>query len=154
MTGTYFTGCHFSNGPMSLHRFQLFQTPFQLFQRFHHQTIVHLLWKHRPASFRPYSLAISCQEVCVGRNQPYGRTDSNINPNSNLNPNPNPTPASVPSVWGRSFASSVRYGLFFIQIPYRLFESHFYHVAADKLVNFPTKNGKFCWTASMNGLWL
>ena len=28
---------------------------------------------------------------------------------------------------------------YFIQIPYRLFESYVHHVAADKLVNIPTK---------------
>jgi len=28
---------------------------------------------------------------------------------------------------------------YFIQIPYRLFKSYVYHVAADKFVNIPTK---------------
>ena len=152
MAGTYFTGCHFSNGPMSLHRFQLLQTPFQLFQRFHHQTIVHLLWKYRPPSFRPYSLVISCQEGCVGRNQPYGGTNSYINPNPNLNPITQLLRV-FPLCLGPVLCVIRQIFTIFNQIPYRQFESYFHHVAADKLVNLPTKNGKFCWTASMNGLW-
>jgi len=34
---------------------------------------------------------------------------------------------------------------YFIQIPHHLFESYVHHVAANKLVNIPNKNGgKFC----------